>query len=99
MSAPARLMVKAVRGYQRNLSPLKAAPTCRFTPTCSQYAVEAIEKHGAVRGGWLAMWRVMRCQPLNPGGVDPVPEQFPNKRTSNLTNHPSRQTPSDNLRE
>ncbi|GAA4018534.1 membrane protein insertion efficiency factor YidD [Deinococcus rubellus] len=80
MSAPARLMVRAVRGYQRHLSPLKSAPTCRFTPTCSQYAAEAIEKHGAVRGGWLALWRIARCQPLNPGGVDPVPEVFPRPR-------------------
>ena len=80
MSAPAKLMLRAVRGYQRHLSPLKSVPTCRFTPTCSQYAAEAIEKHGAVRGGWLALWRIARCQPLSPGGVDPVPEQFPHHR-------------------
>ncbi|MFC4455853.1 membrane protein insertion efficiency factor YidD [Deinococcus sonorensis] len=72
-SLPARMLVQAVRGYQRQLSPLKPAPTCRFTPTCSQYAVEAIERHGAVRGGLLAAWRVARCNPLNPGGYDPVP--------------------------
>ncbi|AWN22539.1 membrane protein insertion efficiency factor YidD [Deinococcus irradiatisoli] len=77
MSQSAQLLVKAVRVYQRRLSPLKAAPTCRFTPTCSQYAVEAIEKHGALKGGWLALWRVARCQPFNPGGFDPVPDAFP----------------------
>ncbi len=80
MSAPAKLIVKAVRGYQRHFSPLKAAPTCRFSPTCSQYAVEAVEQHGAVKGGWLALWRLARCQPFNPGGVDPVPQQFPRPR-------------------
>ena len=80
VSAPARVMVRAVRGYQRHLSPLKAAPTCRFTPSCSQYAAEAIERHGAVKGGWLAVWRIARCQPFNPGGVDPVPEVFPRRR-------------------
>ncbi|ANE44742.1 hypothetical protein SU48_03750 [Deinococcus puniceus] len=73
----ARGMVRVVRGYQRKLSPLKPVPTCRFVPTCSQYALEAIERFGAVRGGWLAAWRVMRCNPLVPGGFDPVPSSFP----------------------
>lgn len=73
MSAPARVMVRLVRGYQRRLSPLKAAPTCRFTPTCSEYAAQAIELHGAVRGGLLAASRILRCHPLHPGGYDPVP--------------------------
>lgn len=73
----ARGLVRVVRGYQRRLSPLKPVPTCRFVPTCSQYAIEAIERFGAVRGGWLAAWRVMRCNPLVPGGFDPVPAQFP----------------------
>ncbi len=79
MSAASRGLVRIVRGYQRHLSPRKPAPTCRFTPTCSQYAVEAIERHGALRGGWLAAWRVMRCNPLVPGGLDPVPEHFPSR--------------------
>lgn len=73
----ARGMVRVVRGYQRKLSPLKPVPTCRFVPTCSQYALEAIERFGAVRGGWLAAWRVMRCNPFVPGGFDPVPHSFP----------------------
>ncbi|MFC4427756.1 membrane protein insertion efficiency factor YidD [Deinococcus navajonensis] len=80
MSLAARGLVRAIRGYQRRLSPRKPAPTCRFSPTCSQYAVEAIERHGALRGGWLAAWRVLRCNPLVPGGFDPVPERFPQGR-------------------
>lgn len=87
MSAASRGLVRIVRGYQRHLSPRKPAPTCRFTPTCSQYAVEAVERHGALRGGWLAAWRVLRCNPLVPGGFDPVPEQFPRMAPS------SRKTP------
>lgn len=74
MASPAaRLLLGAVRFYRARLSPLKAAPTCRFTPSCSQYALEAIETHGAVKGGWLALRRVGRCHPLHPGGYDPVP--------------------------
>jgi hypothetical protein len=48
-------------------------PSCRFTPTCSQYAVEALTKHGAFKGSWLALRRITRCHPRNPGGYDPVP--------------------------
>jgi uncharacterized protein len=58
--------------YRKVLSPLKP-PTCRFYPTCSAYAFEAIEKHGLLKGGGLAIKRVLRCNPLNPGGFDPVP--------------------------
>ena len=58
--------------YQRTISPL-TPPTCRFYPSCSQYAVVAVRRHGALRGGWLAVRRVARCHPWNPGGVDDVP--------------------------
>jgi uncharacterized protein len=69
---PARLLLLAVRGYQRFISPM-TPPTCRFYPSCSQYAVVALQRHGAIRGTYLAVWRVLRCNPWNPGGVDDVP--------------------------
>lgn len=62
-----------VRAYQVTLSPLLPA-ACRYHPTCSNYAIEAIEKHGAMRGGWLAAKRIARCHPFRPGGFDPVPD-------------------------
>ncbi len=62
-----------LRVYQKYLSPLKGAPTCRFYPTCSQYAVEAVTKYGAAKGTWLAVKRVLKCHPYHPGGHDPVP--------------------------
>lgn len=59
--------------YRRVLSPLKRAPTCRYLPTCSAYAVEAVQTRGIIVGGMLAMWRLLRCNPLFRGGYDPVP--------------------------
>jgi uncharacterized protein len=67
------LLTGPIRAYQMSLSPL-LGPRCRFHPSCSHYALEAIERHGAARGGWLAAKRIARCHPLNPGGYDPVPE-------------------------
>ena len=61
-----------IRFYQRRISPL-FPPCCRFYPTCSAYAVQAIEKYGAAKGGWLAFRRIIRCHPFNDGGYDPVP--------------------------
>lgn len=72
LAAGSRAALAAVRFYQRYLSGLKP-PTCRFWPTCSNYAVEAIGRHGLRRGGWLTLRRLLRCHPFNPGGVDPVP--------------------------
>ncbi len=67
-----RILIAAVRGYQRYISP--ALPRhCRFMPTCSQYAIEALQKHGALKGSALAIWRILRCNPLCRGGYDPVP--------------------------
>lgn len=69
MSAILRALV---RGYRYFLSPL-LAPACRFHPSCSVYADEALQRHGALRGGWLSARRICRCGPWHPGGVDPVP--------------------------
>jgi len=66
------LLRLAVRAYRYCLSPL-LPPSCRFYPSCSEYAEEALARHGALRGGWLAARRVCRCGPWNPGGHDPVP--------------------------
>lgn len=68
-----RAMLRAVRFYQRILSPLKRTPTCRYVPTCSQYAIEAIENRGAIAGTLWALWRLLRCNPLFHGGYHPAP--------------------------
>lgn len=67
-----KVLCLGVRGYQVALSPL-LGPTCRYYPTCSHYAVEALEKYGARKGGLLALRRLLRCHPFRPGGFDPVP--------------------------
>ena len=69
-----------IRFYQKFLSPLKRNPTCRFTPTCSAYALEAFSKRGFFVGSWLAVRRVLRCNPYSAGGYDPVPEKKRPKR-------------------
>lgn len=66
------LLVLLIRFYRRFISPL-FPPTCRFYPTCSAYALEAVQKHGAMKGSWLAVKRVSKCHPFHPGGYDPVP--------------------------
>ncbi|WP_373754164.1 membrane protein insertion efficiency factor YidD [Neisseria weixii] len=73
MNSPlAKMMLLLIRFYQYAISPL-IPPRCRFTPTCSQYAVEAVQKHGALKGGWLALKRIARCHPFGGSGHDPVP--------------------------
>ena len=67
-----KLMLACIRFYRRGISPLRP-PCCIFIPTCSQYAIEAIEKYGAVKGGWLTLKRLLRCNPFHKGGYDPVP--------------------------
>ena len=67
-----RLLIAMVKFYRRNISPLRP-PCCRYIPTCSQYALEALEKYGALKGSWLALRRFLRCQPFHKGGYDPVP--------------------------
>ena len=71
-SVAALPLVGAVKAYQRLVSPL-LPPSCRFYPSCSAYAVTALERHGALKGSWLAARRLSRCHPFHPGGVDPVP--------------------------
>lgn len=66
------LLILPIRFYQRFISPL-TPPSCRYTPTCSQYAVEALQKHGPVKGLWLAVKRILRCHPWGGHGYDPVP--------------------------
>ena len=71
-SLPVRVVVSLLSGYKRFLSPL-LPPACRFQPTCSEFACEAVRKHGLRRGGALSFRRLMRCHPFHPGGHDPVP--------------------------
>jgi hypothetical protein len=66
------LTLALIRFYQKFLSPV-LPPSCRFHPTCSNYGYQAIEKYGLLKGGWLALKRIARCHPFNPGGYDPVP--------------------------
>ncbi|ADL54043.1 membrane protein insertion efficiency factor YidD [Clostridium cellulovorans] len=67
-----RILIKIIKFYRKYISPLKGTPTCKFLPTCSQYAIEALEKHGVIRGGFMALKRVLRCNPFSSGGYDPV---------------------------
>ena len=67
-----RLLIFGVRAYQVGLGPLLPA-SCRYYPSCSAYAIEALERHGALRGAWLSARRILRCHPFRPGGYDPVP--------------------------
>jgi|SRR5690606_2641072 len=69
---PRLLLVGFVQSYQMFISPLLPS-SCRYYPSCSTYAVEALERHGALRGGWLTVKRIARCHPFRPGGYDPVP--------------------------
>jgi len=68
------IMIALIRGYQKFISPLPP-PSCRFYPTCSQYGIEAVKTHGALKGGWLTLKRILKCHPFHPGGVDPVPDK------------------------
>ena len=69
-----KILIKLIELYRKNISPRKI-PCCRFTPTCSAYATEAIQKRGAFVGTLLSIWRILRCNPLCKGGYDPVPEK------------------------
>ncbi|HEY2422291.1 MAG TPA: membrane protein insertion efficiency factor YidD [Neobacillus sp.] len=69
-----KAFISIIRFYQIAISPLKP-PSCRFYPTCSQYGIEAIQRFGALKGGWLTIKRISKCHPFHPGGLDPVPDK------------------------
>ncbi len=73
---PKQWLIGLIRLYQRTIS-ARTPPACRFSPTCSAYAIEALERYGVVLGTGLALWRILRCNPLCRGGYDPVPTEFP----------------------
>jgi putative membrane protein insertion efficiency factor len=72
LAIPRTILLGFIRGYQLLISPV-LPPSCRFYPSCSQYAHEAVAKHGAGKGAWLSARRLLRCHPFHPGGYDPVP--------------------------
>ena len=73
MRVLARMLIAMVVAYRRYVSPVLPA-RCRFYPSCSAYSLEALQKHGAIRGTGLTIWRILRCHPFHPGGYDPVPD-------------------------
>ncbi len=76
-----KVLIRFIRFYQKNIS-ANTTPKCKYFPTCSNYAVEALEVHGFFKGTLLAIWRVLRCNPFSGGGYDPVPEKKKKKRNS-----------------
>lgn len=72
LSLPARLVIALIRFYQRHISP-SLGPRCKYHPSCSSYALTAVERYGLLRGSILAVWRILRCNPFSKGGYDPVP--------------------------
>jgi uncharacterized protein len=96
-----RPLIALLHGYQRWISPA-LPPSCRFHPSCSAYAVEALQVHGLVRGSALTVWRLLRCAPWHPGGIDPVPPgRTPGTRTSSpdRTRTDDRTCPAENHEE
>ena len=74
-----KIVVTLIKGYKMFISPL-LPPSCRYQPTCSTYAIQAVERFGVIQGGWLAIKRILRCHPFHPGGYDPVPHKHSLKR-------------------
>lgn len=83
-TAPLRLVIGVIQLYRHMVSPLRL-PSCRFMPTCSQYAVDALSEYGLIRGGWLAVLRLLKCGPWHRGGWDPIPERRSSDRQSQTT--------------
>ncbi|ARA71025.1 membrane protein insertion efficiency factor YidD [Pasteurella multocida] len=81
-SLSSKILIGLIRVYQVVISPL-IGPRCRFTPTCSCYGIEAVKTHGAIKGSWLTLKRILKCHPLNAGGYDPVPPKINNKKRKN----------------
>lgn len=77
-----KILIGMIRFYQKFISPA-TPPSCRFYPTCSQYGLEAIQRFGALKGGYLTIKRILKCHPLHPGGVDPVPIEWSYKSRRN----------------
>ena len=71
-----KILILLVKFYRKHISPKKGAPCCKYHPTCSAYALDALEKHGAFKGTILTVWRVLRCNPWSLGGIDYVPDKF-----------------------
>ncbi|WP_375484558.1 membrane protein insertion efficiency factor YidD [uncultured Jatrophihabitans sp.] len=87
MSGPgplSRMLLAAITVYRTAISPLRP-PSCRYLPTCSEYAFEAVTVHGGLRGGWLAIRRLLRCHPFHSGGHDPVPPRVGRQEPATLT--------------
>jgi uncharacterized protein len=82
-----KTLIWLVQGYRKFISPL-FPPSCRFTPTCSEYAIEAIDRFGTIKGSYLTTLRILRCNPLHPGGYDPVPAISGNRSEDNDDKHP-----------
>jgi len=74
-----KILIGLIKLYQKVISPL-TPPSCRFYPTCSHYGIEAVEKHGALKGSWLAVRRISKCHPFHEGGFDPVPDNDMRKK-------------------
>ncbi len=74
-----KILIGFIKIYQKVISPL-TPPSCRFYPTCSHYGIEAVEKHGALKGSWLAIRRISKCHPFHEGGFDPVPDSDVHKK-------------------
>ena len=89
-SPAARVLLAVVRFYRTAISPA-LPPSCRYTPSCSAYALEALERHGAGRGSWLALRRLLRCHPFHAGGHDPVPPPVGSaEKVTTVTRRPAR---------
>ncbi|MDE5862742.1 MAG: membrane protein insertion efficiency factor YidD [Lachnospiraceae bacterium] len=69
------ILIKMIKFYKKYISSLKGHGTCKYYPTCSTYAIEALEVHGVIKGSLLAVWRILRCNPFSKGGYDPVPQK------------------------